>query len=209
MRDIIIGAMGELANSRKAFHSEADFQFALSQVLASQHLNASIRLEKPYTRPNRINIDIFIRLERTRCALELKFHKASLQASDGEDQYAFPGTAPCDVPRYGFLKDMERIERIVRHGIVEQGFVLLLTNDPRLWDLEKSKQDGVDSNFALHRGRICQGHLSGHINGKPKDVCLENAYSHHWEKFSDIEGAGKTEFQYLLCGIPPVVVHNS
>jgi hypothetical protein len=126
--------MSQLAAVRPVFHSEADFQFALSKIVADSGV-ARIRLERSVPTPggHRFKVDIMGYLDAgTPIALELKYPKARFVGevhSDGYvESFALPDSAAFDLDAYGIWKDANRIEVLIAAGIVKAGAVIGLTN---------------------------------------------------------------------------------
>ncbi len=75
LNDII----NDLSKKRPIFHSEKDFQFALSWKIHEIYKDLKIRLERPvYINSNKkIHLDIFIIDNKSLILIELKYKKSS------------------------------------------------------------------------------------------------------------------------------------
>ena len=147
------------------FHSEADFQHAVAWKIREQNPNFSVRLEVPLRGVSNSHLDVLITSPEP-TAIELKYHKGALKTSIGSEDFILTGTAPRDVARYGFLKDIERLERFVRDFSLSSGFALILTNDQHLWsDPEIGKC--IDREFDLSETRTLTGHLNWAEHASP------------------------------------------
>jgi hypothetical protein len=203
VRSVIETALAALSERRPVFHSEADFQHALAWIIREQNPSWSIRLEVPKHTSSIVYIDILILADEP-IALELKYHKGNLKTQiDGED-FDLRGTAPRDVARYGFLKDIERLESFVRNPAITSGFALLLTNDPLMW-LGGENSGSIDEQFALWAGRNLHGHLKwadhaspGSVAGRADGVQIGGTYSCTWNRYAVVPNAKHGEFRYLL-----------
>lgn len=206
MKEQIDHALRTLGRMRPVFHSEADFQLALAWRLQEMDPAFRIRLEVPLRSTARSHLDIMIMSDRV-VALELKYHKGILQTVVNEEEFDLTGTAPRDVARYGFLKDVERLERFVREFSISTGLALMLTNDPRLWsDPEISNR--IDREFDLSEGHTLTGHLNwaphaseGSCSGGPDGIRLRNSYGCNWCRYSIVPNAKYGEFRYLLIQV--------
>ena len=109
--------LATLANKRPVFHSEADFQHALAWELQLLYPNVNIRLEyRPPWLDRRNYMDIWVIDEDTAIAVELKYKTRSVDISIGGEQFALQNHAAQDLGRYDFVKDIERLERVVAAG---------------------------------------------------------------------------------------------
>jgi len=206
MRAIIERGLSALGKVRRVFHSEADFQHALAWTIREQNPDYPIRLEVPLRSSANSHLDILILSEKA-TALELKYHKGALKTSVDDEKFDLRGTAPRDVARYGFLKDIERLERFVRDFSISSGFALMLTNDPRLWsDPEIGKR--IDREFDLSEARALNGHLNWAAHASPgsrvggsEGIQLSRNYRCTWRPYSIVPNAKHGEFRYLLIQI--------
>jgi uncharacterized protein YjbI with pentapeptide repeats len=141
--------LATLANKRPVFHSEADFQHALAWELQLLDPNVNIRLEyRPPWLDRRNYMDIWVIDEDTATAIELKYKTRSVDISIGGEQFALQNHAAQDLGRYDFVKDIERLERVVAAGRQVVGYAIILTNDPTYWSLP-GKSDSVDANLGF------------------------------------------------------------
>ena len=177
--------MADLSRHRPCFHSEADFQFALAWRIHEVITDCKIRLEWPY---RDMRLDIYLRTEKI--AIELKHRLPHRNANYG---------------RYGFLEDINRIERVVKDGKADSGFAVLLTNYQALWGPPQSRwETTTDAAFRLHEGRTVTGELAwsdktaeSTKKGREGPICLTGSYRLHWRDYSSL-GTGKNQkFRYL------------
>ena len=83
--------------------------------------------------------------------IELKYWTRGLSYHLGDEDYTLSDRAAQDLGRYDFIKDIERVERVVLAGHANAGCVVALTNDQGYWNA--STRDTVDAAFRLHEGR--------------------------------------------------------
>jgi len=195
-----------LAQERPVFHSEADFQHAFAWLLHRILPQFSVRLEVPYAGSR---IDLLLRADKN-IAFELKYHKARLVGTVQSETYTLTGTAPVDIPRFGFLADIARLEKFVE-GDFAAGFALLLTNDRRLWEQPVAKKvKRIDEEFDLFEGRTLaaqqalrwrEGTALGGIRGRENGICLRGAYTCQWNNYSVVPGEDNGTFRYILMRV--------
>ena len=125
-----------LANERKVFWSEADFQFAfawkLKEMLMLKNNNPqstiNVRLERRVDAleqrtdaPDQGNekensgdiyIDIWVEINEKVYPIELKYKTIQCTITDGSEEYKLKQHGACDIGCYLYLKDVERIEQI-------------------------------------------------------------------------------------------------
>ena len=206
MKEQIERALTALGHARPAFHSEADFQHALAWTIREQNPQCPLRLEVPLRRAVNSYVDILVGPDST-TALELKYHKGLLQTVVNDEEFDLTGTAPRDVARYGFIKDIERLERFVQDFSISTGFALMLTNDPRLWS-DRESNERIDREFNLSEGNTLTGHLNWAAHASPgsrigglKGIQIKGSYRCIWSPYSMVPNAKHGEFRYLLVQV--------
>ena len=170
-----------LANERKVFWSEADFQFAFAWKLkemlqkdSNPQSTINVRLERRadaleqrtdapeqgYEKENSgdIYIDIWVEINEKVYPIELKYKtiKCTLKDKDGSEEYKLKQHGACDIGCYLYLKDVERIEHISKSlgGNFGKGYAIMLTNDHLYWDKPKTSPDTtVFRDFRIYDGR--------------------------------------------------------
>ena len=140
IRELLTG----LAESRKVFHSEADFQHALAWHIHQTMPKSQVRLEFPMPVEHRkMYVDIWLPAEKN--AIELKYVTRKSELEDNKETFALLNQGAQDQRRYDFLQDIHRLE-LMRSTpeLCEAGYAVLLTNDPSYWNPPRSR-DTVDS----------------------------------------------------------------
>ena len=198
--------LAKLAESRKVFHSEADFQHALAWHIHQTTRNSQIRLEFPILVENRkMYVDIWLPQEKV--AIELKYATRSLELPDNEEPFALRNHGAHNHRRYDFLKDIYRLE-LMRDmpEFCEAGHAVLLTNDPLYWNCSRRK--AMDLAFRVHEGREISGKLawdpcasSGMVEGRESPILLTGSYFLHWQDYSDISKEQPGKFRYLVVSV--------
>ena len=177
--------MSDLSKHRPRFDSEEDFKCALKRQICKAMPNSDPHLE--YKIKN-MKLDIYLPTERI--AIELKYRIRGRQYAG----------------RYKFLKDIERLERVVAEGRTKSGFAVLLTNEPPFWDQTRSRKlNPIDPDFHIYEGRKVTGELMWAAHTSPstmKDmeepICLKGSYHMRWRDY----GTGKNQqFRYLAVSV--------
>jgi len=199
--------MTDLARVRPLFHSEADFQLALAWAWQRRNPAAAIRLE--YRLPLELErgyADLWVREADETSYGELKYWTHKLEVDVGDERFALADQAAQDLSRYDFIRDLARVERVVATGRAARGFVLALTNDQGFWNAPR--RGTIDEAFRLHEGRVLSGSLAwdrrasaGTTTGRTGVLDLRGWYACTWRNYSDVGGAGRGEFRYLLLPV--------
>ena len=153
-----------LSEGRPVFHSEADFKHAFAwHIHEAEPDLLEIRLEfKPFHDEN-MYMDIWLRdKEGMATAIELKYRTRGLEAEWEGEMFALRSQSAQDTGRYGFVKDISRLERVVC-GLesVKAGFAIFLTNDPSYWSSPQRKwKDTNDAAFRIHEGVVIEGEMN-------------------------------------------------
>jgi hypothetical protein len=198
----IDSALAALAVRRPIFHSEADFQHALSWQLQIDHPDAALRIE---TRPERgIHLDILVVHEGRRTAIELKYLPDRFAGTVMGEHFDIPRRSAHDISRYDFCKDIWRLETMIAGGYADSGIAIALSNDGGYWR-PGSKSDPIDAMFRIHNGRTVNGTLTwsdragvGTTKARTAPLPVGGNYACNWHLY----GNGKpVEFRYLAIHV--------
>ena len=203
----MIRLMSVLSEHRPIFHSEADFQHALAWQIHETNPNWQIRPEYPFpSGKNSMYLDIWI--PKKGIAVELKYCTQKLQVEYCRERFALRDQSAGPLRRYDFLKDIARLERVVKNEErpASVGFAVFLTNDPSYWQCPQ--RETVDAAFRTHEGREISGKLAwadraseGTTKGRPP-IRLEDTYNLQWRDYPpgfETESYGK--FRYLVVKV--------
>ena len=206
--------MRGLAQKRPIFHSEADFQHALAWQVKEIHQETEIRLEyKPFPyESSRMHLDMWLPSERT--VIELKYPPTSLDVTPNEEHFLLKEGAD-DLDRYGFVKDISRIEQVIgARSDVSRGFAVLLTNNDRLWkEPTRTWRTTNDAWFRIHDGRWITGEMDWVKKAPDKQTAtsikLCGTYEMQWHDYRDLETLDSTQihkgtkfkFRYLAVEV--------
>ncbi len=202
------GLMGSLADTRKVFHSEADFQHALAWHIHQAMPESQVRLEVDVMQVERQRrfLDIWLPLEGT--AIELKYKTRGLELEQDDESFVLRDQSAQDQGRYDFLRDIQRLE--LMRSKMEQckaGYAVLLTNDSSYWKVP-THRDTVDADFRVHEGREISGALawaarasSGTVRDRESPINIRGSYRLSWQEYSSFPGKSYGSFRYLAVSV--------
>lgn len=200
LKEDITNLMKDLACERPVFHSEADFQHALSWRIHEASPDGCVRLEYPF-RTEGICVDIW--LPDIRVAVELKYPTQQLELECEGESFALRFGTRYD-GQYHFLKDIQRLELLSERGYAQAGCAVLLTNDPLYWE-PSARLRGLDKAFYLHDGLRKEGELDwperatpGAKKGLEKSIRLRGSYDLQWQNYADVGSGNYRRFRYLM-----------
>ena len=202
------GLMGSLADSRKVFHSEADFQHALAWHMHQAMPESQVRLEVDVMQVEhqRRFLDIWLPLEGI--AIELKYKTRGLELEQDDEPFVLRNQSAQDQGRYDFLLDIQRLE-FIRSNLEQckAAYAVLLTNDSSYWKVP-TQRDTVDADFRVHEGRAVSGALawaarasSGTVGGRESPIQIRGSYRLRWREYSNFPGKSYGSFQYLAVSV--------
>ena len=200
--------MRELAIERPLFHSEADFQHALAWRIHEEYPSSGVRLEyKPPINTDKGKMQLDIWLAKLGVAIELKYktRKPKEEIKHNGESFNLRNHSACDIGRYDFLKDIERLESLSGLADVKAGFAIFLTNEHLYWKVP-TRRNTVDAAFSLREDpdRQIQGNMDwlnaseGTMRGRKDPIELKGAYETQWRAYSRIAGERYGEFRYLM-----------
>ena len=204
----IDGLMASLADRRKVFHSEADFQHALAWQIHQAMPESQIRLEVDATpaEHGRMFLDIWLPVEGI--AIELKYVTRRLELEQHGESFALRNHSAQDTRRYDVLLDIQRLEFM--HSMPElcrAGYAVLLTNDSSYWKVP-GQRDTVDADFRIHEGREISGALAwaartgpGTMKGRESPIQLQGSYRLRWQEYSTFPEKSYGRFRYLAVSV--------
>ncbi len=204
----IDGLMGSLADSRKVFHSEADFQHALAWHMHQAMPESQVRLEVDVMQVEhqRRFLDIWLPLEGI--AIELKYKTRGLELEQDDEPFVLRNQSAQDQGRYDFLLDIQRLE-LMRSNLEQckAAYAVLLTNDSSYWKVP-TQRDTVDADFRVHEGRAVSGALawtarasSGTVRGRESPIQIRDSYRLRWREYSNFPGKSYGSFRYLAVSV--------
>ena len=207
--------INQLSRSRKIFHSEADFQHSLG-LLLSKKFNFQVRLETPFEIPHynnesnkkmKVELDIFMPKEKIGIELKYKTKKGTFERHG--ETFNLKQHGAQNLGRFDYFDDIRRLQFLKKHGIIEKGYAIFLTNDPLYWKPIKGKN--FSSNFSMEDERIIESNTKLGWTGNPSEgsvtkkrlypnnpIILDNKHQLKWHEFSNLRGLS---FKYLMIEV--------
>jgi hypothetical protein len=201
--------MRSLAGNRPIFGSEADFQHALAWEIQLAYPTARLRLEyRPAYLDRRGYLDLWVAGDGWAAAVELKYFTRAVDLVVGGERFELLNQGAQDISRYDFVRDVERVESVVKAEAGIEGYVLALTNDSSYWRVPTQPRATVDAAFRIHEGSTLTGRLdwatsagAGTTRGRVRAHDLLGSYQLHWTDYSRVGDRPAGTFRYLLVGI--------
>ena len=203
----------DLSKCRPVFHSEADFQLAFGWYIHEKVPNSQVRLEfKPFHSEN-MYLDIWLQDSET--AIELKYYTRELEMEQNGEYFVLRNQAAYPPRRYDFIRDIQRLERLVRSfEPAKSGLTILLTNDPAYWSLPKQAWGNkVDAAFRIHEGIVLKGIMDwsddvsyGTKKGREELIGLTGSYNLNWRDYSNLNEGKYGRFRYLVVEVSQMAV---
>ena len=200
--------MEGLSRSRPVFHSESNLQYALAEHIRKKIPCSQVRREYTFRyRDSMMRLDIW--LPKERIAIELKYPTRMLELEWGNEEYLLADHGAHPPRRYDFLKDVQRLERIVSEGDAAGGFAVLLTNHPYYWKSPTRRwRSAIDADFRLHERRKVTGRLAwsehagaGTTRDRVAPIEIIGPYDLHWRDYSRLGLGNNRQFRYLALSI--------
>ncbi len=200
--------MASLADTRKVFHSEADFQHALAWRIQQAMPESQIRLEVDVLQiehPRRY-LDIWLPVEGI--AIELKYKTRGFELEQDHETFVLRNQSAQTQGRYDFIRDIHRLE--LMRSKLEQckaGYAVLLTNDSAYWKVP-TRRFTVDADFRIHERRAVSGELAraasarpGTVSGRESPIEIHGSYRLRWRDYSDFPERSYGSFRYLAISV--------
>ncbi|UHA75414.1 hypothetical protein [Paenibacillus sp. 481] len=200
----IYRVLDKLAQDRPVLHSEADFQFALAWKIRLLYPDAAVRLEyNPHVFESKKYIDIWIHFPNGRnVAIELKYKTKKTELVHLGERYELERHGAPANNRFLIIRDIERLERVVKYMANTSGYAIAVTNDNEYWQEWKRPKDTKDKAFRIHEGAAVSGLLKwkedtakSTIQSLGESLYLDGEYTMVWRDYS--KGTGTT-FKFLV-----------
>jgi hypothetical protein len=188
-----------LSIRRSVFHSEADFQFEFARTVADLGRDIRVRLEVPVRREDTKRseyIDLRCETDEMRSLIEFKYVTRSWEGVDPttNEQFALRNHSAMDLARFHFIHDVYRLENWTKDRSDVNGFAILLTNDPSLWEPPRRRSITRDAEYRIHEGRTLPKSLVWGTPERPyplNDRTLRGSYTANWHGYGpDLDGTG-------------------
>jgi hypothetical protein len=198
-----------LAKKRPVFHNEADFQHALAWELRELY-DCSIRLEtRMDIAPNRrAYLDILLEKDGRRTAIELKYKMRAIEYTLDGESFSLLNQGAQDIGRYDVLKDLQRLEQMVKRNLVDEGYLIYLTNDTSYFIDPGFEKLTADREFRIHEGRIISGTMAwsentgmGTMKGREEPIVIEGKYMMNWQPYSVLDHTASGRINSLIVPV--------
>lgn len=199
--------MQKLAAWRPVFYSEKDFQLSLAWVIKSECSGAEVYLEYVPSSDLSLHVDIIVKHSGKLYPIEIKYKtKKCTIVSDGLN-YSLKEHSAKDINSYAYLKDIERIEKLVYNDPdkYEQGYAIMLTN---ALTYKITPKDGtIYKAFSIAENEEKKGTMewnakasAGTKKGKEDPINIKGTYRIHWNDYSHIDDskAGTFIWTYVV-----------
>lgn len=202
--------MRNLYKHSRFFHSEADFQYALARQIHTDFPDCQIRVEyKPISSVN-MSVDIWVWIGDIQIAIEVKYPAAKhiIKHQGLFETFHLDKGGPLYTARYGFLKDIQRLEQFAGRRDTLR-FAVLLTNQKDLWETPQSSRKLTnDYQFRIHEDQATNGHRRWAKKTSPKikqsypPLDIKGLYVMKWRNYSRFGDVTKnSQFRYLAVKV--------
>ncbi len=207
--NVLSSSLEKLSQSRPVFHIEADFQHALAWQIQKDFSELEIRFEyKPQNISDRMFVDLWIKDESgNNFAIELKYKTRKFEETVHDEKFKLMDQSAQDLGRYDYLKDVQRLEKIVSTHPKTTGYAILLTNDSGYWNTPTSNAT-VDADFRIFDGKTIHGKLewsehtsTGTTSGRTKPLDISGNYLLKWSDYSQNGASNRGNLRYLAVKI--------
>ncbi|MDQ8733977.1 hypothetical protein [Paenibacillus sp. LHD-38] len=205
----IQAALDSLARKRPIFHNEADLQHALAWELRGLY-ECKIRLERrmEIDLKRRTYLDMLIEIDGKRITIELKYKMRAVEHTFDEETFILLNQGAQDIGRYDVLKDLQRLEQMVKLNLVDEGYLIYLTNDPSYYLDPGVEKLTVDREFRIHEGRQISGILSwaentgeGTMKMREEPLDIEGTYIMSWLPYSQLNSSVTGSIKSLIIPV--------
>ena len=198
--------MNTLAAERPIFHSRKDFHSSIVETLARIYPGCGVMAEYNHLADDQSQLNVWA--PGLTAEIRLRYATGYIRTRLQQESFALRHQGAQDRGRYSFLRDVERIERVVSEiSKVRSGVAVLLTNDHLYWQ-PPTKINPVDIDFRVHNGAILSGTLDwteeaseGTKESMDQPIVLHGAYEMGWRSYSDLRSDKNSQFRYLAVEV--------
>lgn len=174
MKEYLFGMIEKLF-ADKCFLKEIQIQLAMGiELYKDKKIEAVLEKNIQLANKNSANVDIWFEHENTRYAIELKYK--TKDTGDG----TFINQGAQNNGKYDFVNDIHRVEQIVKQGFADKGFAILITNDPKYWNV--SRKNSAVSEFDLISGETLEGTYTPRWKDRTEPIVLEKKHEVQWRE---------------------------
>ncbi|MED1855189.1 hypothetical protein P4V33_26745 [Brevibacillus borstelensis] len=193
-----------LSKKRTIFRSQEDFQNSLMEELKQQGVKC---LKNQNLMGSLIDILVEDGSTGRSYAIEIKHKTRKLSIVDKGEHFYLKSHVAQDQGRFDYIKDVQKLEELVRKFPNMSGCAILLTNDSAYWK-KPLKKETADADFRIHEGKVVEGRLCwkegtslGTMSGREEGINLSGTYQMKWQDYSKVSEERYGEFRYLLVAI--------
>ena len=153
-------------------------------------------------------VDLFVRHGSNIGALELKYKTRRVGVPQDHESFILKDQGAQPLGRYDVLKDVQRLESVLKDREATWAAAVFLTNDSAYWTGPRNRRD-TSANFNLADDRVITGELAwsdsaapGTRKGREKPIQLTNRYHLSWREYSKVSGSRYGTFRTLSIEIP-------
>lgn len=195
--------MLELGKRFTLFHSEDDFKFQLAWIIKEMYPMVIVNLERKLRPDLSDRTDLVVSDTNLQVPIELKYKTTKLDAVINAERFILKYQGARDYARYDFLRDISRIESLVRSidSIIE-GYAIIITMDQSI--LKEAQLNTNAASFPIHQGNTIHGNYSFAEKAKEKNLArsrtlsIKGKYQMKWYEYSRIEVSNRIESLYCL-----------
>ncbi|GGA80215.1 hypothetical protein [Ornithinibacillus halotolerans] len=187
------------ANKRLIPSSQFDFRDKLASELRTS--GYSVEINKWFEEDR---VALFASKGNEKIAIELRYKTALLRTIYKDNRIYLSDQRAQDVSRYDYLRDLSKMEEVVKQNPEVKGFTILLTNDHLYWSPPK-KENPVDEAFRIHDGATISGTLTwreeasfGTTLGREEPITFSNTYQMKWQPYVELGDDKNEEFRVLI-----------
>lgn len=192
----IYKVISELSKTNPVFHNEQGFQDYLVHTIEKFYPKLKIKFEHKIRldEVHRSYIDILIRNENgLYIPVELKYKTNRLNCNFDDSVYELSNQSAEDITRYGYLKDISRLEKfseLEEKFIV--GYAILLTNQCNVWNDSYCGFGNTFENFLINENIVVESGVKKWSDNTSKNIKqaypsfeLKQSYQIKWFDYSD------------------------
>lgn len=194
----IYNVISELSKTNPIFHNEQGFQDYLVHKIGQCYPKLKIKFEHKtiLNKGHKSYIDILIKDENGLCIpIELKYRTNKLCYNFDDCLYDLSNQSAEDVTRYGYLKDISRLEK---YSEIEEkflvGYAIMLTNQCNVWKENYYNIENTFKNFLINDNTLVlsgikkwSDNTSNSIKHSYPPFELKNSYQIKWLNYSDFK----------------------
>ncbi len=187
-------------SEKRIFWSEIDFQLAFAWEIKLRLKDVEIYLERrfEFSESEVWYIDIWVEYNGGIFPIELKYKTKKCEINlFNNDKVKLKEQGACDLGRYGFIKDIFRLEKLSSIPNFKEGYAIILTNEPKYFQTYNNRPT-IDRDFRIHDNHIIQGNKdlvwyssAKWVENYPK-IHLMNNYKMNWHTYIG-------DFKYSIC----------